>query len=140
NSGGPLANASGEVVGINAMVVNGLAIAVSAQVVRRFLASPDARPHLGIVTRAVEVPVMGERRGGMLVLETQAAGAAERAGVMAGDVVIGVEGRLFESPSDLGDEVDAAAIGAALRLDVVRAGLVIGIDIVVGGQGRKRAA
>lgn len=39
NSGGPLADASGEVVGINAMIAGGLALAIPSNDVRRFVAS-----------------------------------------------------------------------------------------------------
>lgn len=37
NSGGPLANTEGQVVGINAMIVNGLGVAIASPVVERFL-------------------------------------------------------------------------------------------------------
>ncbi|MBD2465445.1 trypsin-like peptidase domain-containing protein [Oscillatoria sp. FACHB-1407] len=37
NSGGPLANAQGEVIGINSMIINGLAIAIPSHAVNQFL-------------------------------------------------------------------------------------------------------
>ena len=46
NSGGPLADASGRVVGINCMVANGMAVAVSTAAVERFL-----QKHLGSAER-----------------------------------------------------------------------------------------
>src|SRR5215472_8069464 len=49
NSGGPLADVDGRVVGINAMVVDGLAVAISSTLVQRFLKAPDERPYLGVV-------------------------------------------------------------------------------------------
>ena len=50
NSGGPLADASGRVVGINAMIVNGLGIAIPTHLVERFVR---------------EVTSDGQRRGGV---------------------------------------------------------------------------
>jgi serine protease Do len=42
NSGGPLADAAGNVIGINCMVVNGLGIAISTATIHRFLRSAPA--------------------------------------------------------------------------------------------------
>jgi serine protease Do len=136
NSGGPLADAEGRIVGVNAMVVDGLAVAIAAEVVKRFLAAPNAQPYIGVVTQPVVVPVMGERRMGLLILETADAGAAVRAGLFAGDVVIGVDGRLFSSPAELPEAVETAAVGDRIRLDIVRAGRVTGIDVIVGDAAR----
>jgi serine protease Do len=139
NSGGPLADAEGRLVGVNAMVVNGLAVAIASSAVLRYLKAPNSRPYAGVVTRPVIVEVMGERRLGMLITELVVHGAAARSGVLAGDVVIGVDGHLFDSPSDLPDSIDAAEVGAHLRLDIVRAGRVTGVDVVVGDAAEEHA-
>jgi serine protease Do len=98
NSGGPLANARGEVVGINAMIVNGLGLAVPAAAVEAFLekAGESGRPRLGVVVRAV--------RTGRLVLEVESGGLADRMGVLIGDVIAAVQW------------------GPPLALDILRAG------------------
>ena len=132
NSGGPLADAQGRVVGVNAMVVDGLAVAISSAVVKRFLAAPADRPYLGVMTRAVEAPGLGERRLGLLVTDVVERSAAARGGLAPGDVVIGVDGRLFSAPGDLYAEVEAAAVGGQIRLDVVRGGRVEGVAVVIG--------
>jgi serine protease Do len=131
NSGGPLADASGNVVGINAMVAYGLAVAVSGEAVRRFLAAPHDQPQIGVTTQPVVVSVMGENRQGLLVVELAERAGAARSGVLTGDVIIGVDGRLLTALDELGDEVDASAVGDRMRLDVLRAGRVIGIDTLV---------
>lgn len=136
NSGGPLADADGRIVGVNAMVVDGLAVAIAGEAVKRFLSAPDARPYLGVVTQPVVLPVMSERRMGLLILEATSGGAAARAGLLTGDVVIGVDGRLFASPGDLLETVEAAAVGDHLRLDIVRTGRVTGIDVIIGDAAR----
>src|SRR5579864_2149255 len=91
NSGGPLADAEGKIVGVNAMVVGGLAVAISSETVRRFLAAPAARPYIGVVTQPARIDVMGERRLGLLVVELRDRGPADRAGLLVGDAIIGVD-------------------------------------------------
>src|SRR4029077_13476303 len=66
NSGGPLADAHGRVLGVNSMVVNGLAVAIGSNVVNRFLAAPGEQPYLGIVAQPVAVAGMGGGRVGVL--------------------------------------------------------------------------
>src|SRR5262249_17633358 len=59
NSGGPLADARGRVIGINAMVAGGLALAVPSNTVTEFLsdgAGEHGRPRLGVTIEPVLVP------------------------------------------------------------------------------------
>jgi serine protease Do len=56
NSGGPLANAAGEVVGLNTMIAGGLAFAIPARAVAEFLRSPLKRDSgLGVVVQPIPV-------------------------------------------------------------------------------------
>ena len=97
NSGGPLADCQGLVVGINTMIVNGLAVAVPSSTVERFLQG-NGRPQLGVTLQ----PVLLNRRSlGLLVLSILPGSVAETAGVQIGDVLIGVSGQLFTSMNDL---------------------------------------
>lgn len=136
NSGGPLADAYGRVVGVNSMVVNGLAVAIGASVVQRFIASPSERPYIGIVAQAVQVPVMGERRLGLLITDVADRSPADRAHLMPGRIVIGVGGSLLSSPDDLAAAVDDSDVGGSLRLDILDGERVGGIEILVGDASR----
>ena len=49
-------------VGVNAMVVGGLAVAVGGEAVRRFIAAPGARPYIGVTTQAVRIDRRLRRR------------------------------------------------------------------------------
>ncbi len=74
NSGGPLADFQGHVVGINTMVAGGgLAFAIPSRAVQKFLARRGAPPTLGVVVRPVKL-----RSGqiGILILELISGGAA----------------------------------------------------------------
>ena len=136
NSGGPLADVEGRVVGVNAMVVDGLAIAIGSTLVHRFLRAPSSRPYLGVVTQPVIVTVMGERRVGLLVTDVAERSPAARASMRPGQVAIGVDGRLFAGPGDLFDEIQSSTPGTPLRLDIFEAGRVSGVDVVVGETAR----
>lgn len=97
NSGGPLADCLGQIVGINTMIVNGLAVAVKSNTVERFLQG-NSRPQLGVTLQ----PVLLDRRSlGLLVLSILPGSAAETAGVQIGDILVGVSGRLFTTINDL---------------------------------------
>jgi serine protease Do len=84
SSGGPLANARGEVVGLNTMIAGGLGFAVPSNAVERFL----NQFQLGVVIQSVAT--------GLLVLEITPQSPAERASLRPGDVLTG-----FRSPEDL---------------------------------------
>jgi len=104
NSGGPLANARGEVVGINTMVAGRLAFAVPSRAVQRFLSAP-AQPEggLGVVVRPIAA--------GLIVLEVLPQSPAQRASLLQGDVLIGAYGRRFQSLQDLADAIEVSRGG-----------------------------
>ena len=107
NSGGPLADASGRVIGVNTMVVaGGLALAIPSERVMRFL-ERGSRPTLGIAIRPVAE--------GLLVLQVNPNSAAEQASLMRGDVLLGL------TSDDLSEAIDAAA-GSVLKLRFRRGG------------------
>jgi serine protease Do len=111
NSGGPLADARGRVIGINTMIAGGLALAVPSNSVTQFLRRGAERPGLGVVVR----PVLE----GILVLEVQPGSPAARSSLMIGDLLIGANGRRFESIEDLGEAIHSSQ-GGVLRLQFLR--------------------
>jgi serine protease Do len=104
NSGGPLANARGEVVGINTAIVNGLGAAVPVAAVLAFL-EHGSPPRLGVTLRPV--------RDGLLILEVEPGGAAERSSLQLGDILVMTYDELH-AELDAGREV--------LRLRFLRGG------------------
>ncbi len=105
NSGGPLADAKGRVIGINTMVISGgVGLAVPSNAVAEFLRR-GASPTLGIVVR----PVNHGSILGLLVLEISPNSAAAAASLMLGDVLTGVNGKSFHTLSDLSQALEAAA-------------------------------
>jgi len=131
NSGGPLTNARGEVIGINSMINGGLALAVPSNAVRRFLRGQGQRPYLGVTTQPVLVPIGGRRAFGLLVLATDAGSPAEAAGLITGDVLVGAGERRFREPDDLASALYNAGTDTTLSFTLLRGGRQITRDVVI---------
>jgi serine protease Do len=119
NSGGPLANFRGEVIGINTMIVSGgLALAIPSRAVQSFLNRTFSGVSLGVVVRPIRL-----RSGalGMLILELSPGGAADTASLLPGDILAGANDSKFTNFDDLQTAIDRAP-GALLYLDFYRAG------------------
>lgn len=118
NSGGPLADAQGRVIGINTMIAGRLALAVPSNTVAEFLRRGRSSVSLGVVLQPVQVDFEG-RRLGLLVLKVVPDSPAEAASLLPGDLLLGAAGRAFRSPEDLADALEAGS-GSALPLDFLR--------------------
>lgn len=135
NSGGPLADAQGRVIGINTMIAAaGLALAVPSSAILDFL-EHGARPGLGVVVRPVSV---GPRLA-LLVLEVVPHSPAAGASLMTGDVLLSANGAPLESVDDLGDAIDQAS-GAVLRLRFLRGDRRFEREVAVSLAKQKREA
>jgi serine protease Do len=124
NSGGPLANAVGEVVGINSMIAGGLALAVPCREVETFLRREGARerPSLGVMLRPLPVTLGDRSVLGLIIFGVQEQSAAMRAGLLIGDIVIGTRGRLFSAPDDLMSALEEVNGEGVLELKLIRGG------------------
>ncbi len=111
NSGGPLADARGRVIGINTMIAGGLALAVPSNTVAEFLRRGASDVALGVVVQPIAE--------GLLVIRVMPGSAAEAASLLVGDLLVGAGGRRFRSPDDLADALEQNA-GGALELSFVR--------------------
>jgi serine protease Do len=108
NSGGPLADVSGAVIGINTMVMSGgLALAVPSATVGAFIRDGCA-PRLGVTLRPVRLE---SGRFGLLVMEIELGSAAERSSLFVGDILLGTADSAFR---------DASARSGCLTLRFVR--------------------
>lgn len=106
NSGGPLADARGHVVGINTMIARGVGLAVPSNTVFRLLNGARSRSPLGVVVRPVEITLSGRQRLGLMILEVSKNSAAEAASLMLGDILVGVDGRALDSMEDFEGALD----------------------------------
>lgn len=100
NSGGPLADAEGRVIGVNTMVLSGgIALAIPAGIAQRFALTGPA-PRLGITAREV---VLNRDGRGLVILEIESNSAAENASLLIGDVVTHLNSRRITNHRDFID-------------------------------------
>jgi serine protease Do len=105
NSGGPLANAQGQVIGINTAIVNGLGVAVPSRDIGAFLRR-GARPRLGVALRPV---IYDGRNWGLLLVEVEPDSAAHTASLRVGDILVGIDGQPLKSMDGLNDALDSGS-------------------------------
>lgn len=124
NSGGPMADSQGRVIGINSMIAGGLAIAVPSNTVKRFLEDGlDPPGQLGIVGQGVDLPAApGGAPAGLIITEVEAASPAEWAGLIPGDALLGI-----------GDG-EAGLHSVARDLQRLRAGRDVNLRLLRGGE------
>jgi serine protease Do len=119
NSGGPLADAAGSVVGVNTMVAGRLGLAVPSNEVTRLL-SGNQPQLLGVVLQPVPLSIEGRERLGLRIVEILPDSAASRASLLPGDILVGIGGRPLGSLDDLEEALQAPS-ERVLRLQFVRA-------------------
>ncbi|MBA3231300.1 MAG: trypsin-like peptidase domain-containing protein [Acidobacteria bacterium] len=132
NSGGPLLNARGEVVGINSAISSratsiGFAVPINQAIaiLPQLKASGRvSRGYMGVfltdVTPALQRSLNLSVAEGALVQDLTSGSPAERAGMRAYDVIVGVDGQDVGGNDDLIRSVSARQPGTVARLDVVR--------------------
>jgi serine protease Do len=147
NSGGPLVNAHGELVGINTFIISnngsfaGAGFAIPAQLVR---ATTDQiikhgkveHGYLGInindVTPANAEFFKMSEASGAIVAQVTPDSPASRGGLKQGDVVTEANGQKIETGGALQMAVSEMTPGTALKLNVVRDGKPMTLNLTVG--------
>jgi serine protease Do len=146
NSGGPLINMRGEVVGINSQIYSrsggfmGISFAIpideAMQVSEQLRTSGRVtRGRIGVqiaeVTREVAESIgLGKPRGA-LVRGVEAGSPAEKAGVEAGDIIVRFDGRAIDKVSDLPRQVGNTKPGTRSSMTVFRRGQNRDLNITI---------
>jgi serine protease Do len=107
NSGGPLADARGQVIGINTMVAGRVGLAIPSNAVRKFLSAGPSHAWLGVTLQPVLVPRRNGNAFGLVVLEVEPASPAAQASLLPGDILIGTEEKPFHSLEDCSSALEA---------------------------------
>ena len=147
NSGGALVDLHGRLVGINTAIIGpsggnvGIGFAVPSAMVSSVMDQLVAygevkRGKLGVVIQDV-TPDIAEalslsHAGGALIAQVEAGSAADKAGLKAGDVIVGVDGQDTENAADLRNQVGLVPVGKPLSVTVMRGGDKQIIQAVVG--------
>jgi serine protease Do len=121
NSGGPLADARGRIIGINSMVARGLALAIPSNTVTQFLSADALDGWLGVTVHPARIPRSGSRAPvfGLVLLEVEPGSPAAQASLLPGDILLGTDEKPFSSPDDLGSVLQGSNL-RLLRLEFLR--------------------
>jgi serine protease Do len=124
NSGGPLADARGGVIGINTMVAGRLALAIPSNVVRDFLSFGPSDSWLGVTVHPVRIPQASEAGGngrtfGLVLVAVEPRSPAFWASLLPGDILLGTEKKAFISLDDLPQALRGSG-PRLLRLEFLR--------------------
>jgi S1-C subfamily serine protease len=134
NSGGPLVNSRGEVIGVNTAIIQGaqgicFAIAINtAKVIASRLIRDGRvrRSYIGVAGQTVPLPRRVvrfhrlEADTGIFIVQVEAGSPAERAGVQSGDILVGFDGQPTAGIDDLLRLLTAERVGVASSVDLLR--------------------
>ena len=134
NSGGPLVNSKGEVIGINVAIVQqaqGLSFAIPMNTVnwvasRLMKDGVVRRPVLGIAAQSGMLPQSLrrqfhiEKEMAIQVVQVASGGPAQRAGIRPGDVIYKLNDRPVSSVLDLRHDLERMDDGAQVRVSIIR--------------------
>lgn len=146
NSGGPLFNMDGDVVGVNTAIISptggsiGLGFSMSSNVVARVVGQlkefgETRRGWLGVQIQDVDQDIadamgLGSVKGALISNVPE--GPAKIAGLLAGDVILNFDGNAVTDTRELVRAVGNAEVGKAVRVVVFRDGKTMTLKVVLG--------
>jgi S1-C subfamily serine protease len=143
NSGGPLVDSRGEVIGVNTAMIlpaQGICFAIAVDLAK-FVATSlirdgrIVRGWLGVAGQNARLRRHLVRRhalpheSGVLVLSVEAGSPAERTGLREGDIVVGLAGQPVAGVDDLHRRLTGNAIGAAVPIFVLRNSELLALEV-----------
>jgi serine protease Do len=143
NSGGPLVNVSGEVVGVNSMAArNGsIGFAIPSNLVKMLLPQLASKGRvdwgwLGVAIAEVTEDDVGRLKlrepKGVLVRSVMPGEPADKGGMRADDVILGIDGTRLETPRDLQRVVSSTPVGKRVRVVLLREGQEQELEVTIG--------
>ncbi len=144
NSGGPLVNLRGDVIGMNTAINaagQNLGFAIPVNTIKAVVPQLKAkgkvvRGYLGVTVTNVDQKAQESfklaSRDGALVESVNKGGPADKSELRAGDVIIAIDGAPVKETRQLIDRVSAAAPGQKVGLEVVRDGKRLTVPVVLG--------
>jgi putative serine protease PepD len=147
NSGGPLLDVRARVIGVNSQIATsgqtgngnvGIGFAVPANTVRQVVprlkqGQTIDRPYLGVVTGRVSP----SRPDGAVVRSVRPGGPGARGGLQVGDVIVGINGRRVDDPTDVSAGIQGQAPGDVVTVQVRRDGQPVTLDVELGKRPRR---
>ena len=152
NSGGPLVNARGEVIGINTFLISpsgafsGMGFAIPSQIVQPVMDSlvrygKVEHSYIGVsisdVTPENSKFFNLKDANGALISEVQPDSPGASAGLKVGDVIVGLDGQKVDGAGELQAEVTSKRPGTKVTLDVLRDGKSVSVPVTLEELGSK---
>ncbi len=149
NSGGPLVNALGEIIGVNTAIVGehyrGISFSIPSNVAREVAENlirdgHVSRGFLGVGLRDVteeDIAAAGIKnlRGAVVARfhdDPQIVSPAKAAGILPGDIIVKIDAHKINSSGELMVLVGRAAIDSIVKIEIVRAGKAMVLDVKIG--------
>jgi S1-C subfamily serine protease len=141
-SGGAILDLSGRVIGMTTSgLLRGLPVVIpSPQLweLATLLATGTTvkRAYLGVSVQPARFPKAGPNgvEGGLLVSGLAPDGAADRGGLMVGDVIVSLDGARLRHVNDLQDRLGDVEAGRSVTLGIVRGGAPLDVPVVTGSR------
>ena len=144
NSGGPLLNLRGEVVGINTAINpagQNIGFAVPISMVNRILkdlrsGKPVSRGFLGVGPQELDQAYQDALgvKAGVVVGTLEKGQPADKAGLQRLDVITAVDGQAVKSPDELVSAISNRRAGEAVKLSVIRDGKTLNLTVTLGDR------
>jgi serine protease Do len=143
NSGGPLVNVAGEVIGVNSMAArNGsIGFAIPSNLVKMLLPQLASKGRVEWGWLGVSISDVTEddlerlklrEAKGVLVRRVMPGDPADKGGVRADDVIVGIDGARLETPRDLQRVVSSTPVGKKVRVVLLRDGRETEVEVTIG--------
>jgi S1-C subfamily serine protease len=143
-SGGPLADAEGRVLGINTSGLGmGVSLTIPAKLAWKIAAAIQEhggvkRGYLGVRSQLVEVDEAGqkalkrEQASGLLVMGVEKDSPAIAAGLIVGDIIVGLAGEAVSDHDELLAQMQGDVVGKATDVEVLRGGKPHTLKVTMG--------
>ena len=152
NSGGALVDKSGNLVGINTAIISqtgsyaGYSFAVPSNIVKKIVYDlidfgSVKRAVLGITMQPIDDKVAGDLKlsslNGVYIVEVSKGGAADKAGIKAGDVLIAIDSTKITTTSSVQETVSRFSPGDKAVVTVLRDGKELKLDVTFKGTAQE---
>lgn len=143
SEGGPLVVASGHVVGMTVSGPRRRVLAIPASTVNRVVDQLLAKGriskgYLGLGMQPVSLPESLKKTlnlsslGGVIVVNVEPNGPADKAGVLIGDVLIAVDGTPVSDTGDIQAKLGSHSVGQTLNMQIIRGGALVEVALIIG--------
>ncbi|MGZ4784392.1 MAG: S1C family serine protease [Acidimicrobiales bacterium] len=138
NSGGALANRNGEVIGINAEIYsqsgenNGIGFAIPIATAKSIADKITSGGSLARASLGVSIQNQTTGGSGAQVVAVTSGSGADKAGIKAGDVIVGIDGQQINTRSDLSAAIGTHQPGDTIKVEVQRDGQSVELTATLG--------